>query len=1119
MKRYGISFLFMVSAFMTILVFGDRTFAAGLLSVSKDGSGTGVVKSQVSGIDCGTEDCNEDYASDDVVTLFALPDSGSYFAGWSGDCVSLALTCRVKMNAPKNVTATFVAGPPSPVTWSKTLGGGLTSGNHYLHAIQQTSDGGYIGAGSAYNAESYFDELYVVKLNQGGVVQWEKMYRISGGNLNKASSIQQTADGGYIVAGIVGYIIHSGPENIGYSQTNVWILKLNDTGNVEWEYTYDASANDDVSSIQQTSDGGYVFAGSCYSEINSSDDFCITKIDSGGGIVWQKLYGGNSADGARAVSQTRDGGYIVSGYTYSFVSPPYYDSDAWVLKLYSSGEIEWQKLFGNGNTSYDEARSVYQTHDDGYVVAGTLLDSFWVVKLDSSGGRDWETTFAGSYFSGANSVQQTYDGGVIVAGSKDYSIWIMKLNNADGQHVWQKTYDLSLSDDAYAIQQTSDGGFIVAGGYREDESDRHIQVLKLDGNGDIGGCPVNYILPTDITGIGPDYAAPTTYVYAQDVTPTVTANTETVTTAYLPSSNVCSDFYYTLDVSIIGTGSGTVRSSELSAPYIDCCWGCAEPVCSSSYPANAFVTLTAIPDESSTFAGWLGDCSGSWLCSLRMDGDKYVQAVFILNSYTVSTVKNQGGNISPGAAVVNHGGMVSFWILPETGYHIGSVSGCGGAFTDNPTLYRTGPVTSNCTVSATFALNTYTVGTETIGRGTISPDGAVIQSGETAQFTILPDAGYHIQSVTGCGGVLSGSQMTVKAKKKKKKLLQALSGMTYTTGAVTEDCTVSAVFEIDAYIVNASAALGGSIDPMGAITVNYGGTPTFTIMPDPGYHIKSVNGTCGGLLDGNTYTTNPVTGNCTVQASFEINEYVVSTSAGQGGLIDPASAKVTHGNTAQFTITPATGYHILSVSGCGGTLSESPVTVKAKKKKKKVAQAISGFAYTTGPVTESCTVAATFEIDTYIVTAEAGTGGSISPSSAVVNYGGNAVFTVTPDDRYHILSVSGCGGTLEGDRYTTDIISGDCNVTAIFAADTYSLTIVKSGTGNGTISAPGLTCNADACAGEYEYGTRIVLRIQTDAGSRIADIKIDGISIGAVNTITFKQLTAGHSIEIIFEPL
>ena len=358
------------------------------------------------------------------------------------------------------------------------------------------------------------------------------------------------------------------------------------------------------------------------------------------------------------------------------------------------------------------------------------------------------------------------------------------------------------------------------------------------------------------------------------------------------------------------------------------------------------------------------------------------------------------------------------------------------------------------------------------------------------------------------------------AKKKKKGKVKALAVTTYTTGPITENCTVTATFELDTYTVTASAGPGGSISPSGATTVNHGGTPVFTVTPDPGYHITGVDGTCGGSLDGNTYTANSVTGDCTVQASFAANEYTVSTSAGPNGGISPASVQVLYGNTAQFTITPDTGYHVVSVNGCGGALSQSSLKAVAKKKKKgkgKV-KALAASMYATGPITEICTVTATFEIDTYTVTAEAGEGGSIDPSNTTVNYGDTAQFTVTPDPGYRILTVTGCGGSLDGNTYTTGPITENCTVSSSFEAF-YIVTILKSGNGNGAIIAQGLACEGNACSGEYTDGTRVMVNVQPEAGFRVADVRIDGVPIGAMNTLTFKRLTGNHTVEILFAPL
>ena len=205
MKRIPVHIFFfgVVCFFLFLIVNPHHAVGAPVnLSVSKTGSGT-VISTIPAGINCdtGNTDCNEMYEEGTIITLTAMPDAGYHFGGWTAGCVSEALSCKVALNAATNVHATFTLGPPSPVTWSKSLGGGLTS-NQYLYAIQQTSDGGYIGAGRAYNTVSYYDEFYVVKLFEDGSVDWERMYSLPL-YMNKASSIQQTAEGGYIVAGSV----------------------------------------------------------------------------------------------------------------------------------------------------------------------------------------------------------------------------------------------------------------------------------------------------------------------------------------------------------------------------------------------------------------------------------------------------------------------------------------------------------------------------------------------------------------------------------------------------------------------------------------------------------------------------------------------------------------------------------------------------------------------------------------------------------------------------------------------------------------------------------------------------------------------------------------------------
>jgi alpha-tubulin suppressor-like RCC1 family protein/Leucine-rich repeat (LRR) protein len=221
------------------------------LSITMPGSGTGLVKSQVNGISCGVN-CSNNYISGTVVQLTAIPNPGSYFSGWSGDACShnFSLTCLVTVDSAKAVTATFTSGPPTVSTWAKTFGG---SNDNLVHSIQQTSDGGYIVAGKTFSTSGGKSFYWVFKLDKSGNVLWNKTYGAT--TDDEAFSIQQTSDGGYIVAGNTqGFGTHLGAP---------WVLKLDQDGKVQWQKTYDGagSGNDEPRSIQQTSDGGYILAG------------------------------------------------------------------------------------------------------------------------------------------------------------------------------------------------------------------------------------------------------------------------------------------------------------------------------------------------------------------------------------------------------------------------------------------------------------------------------------------------------------------------------------------------------------------------------------------------------------------------------------------------------------------------------------------------------------------------------------------------------------------------------------------------------------------------------------------------------------------------------------------
>jgi len=362
--------------------------------------------------------------------------------------------------------------------WFKHYGGASSDTGQF---IQQTSDGGYIVAGYTQSYSHGQDDFAIYKLNSSGSKVWFKHY--GGSNNDYGRFIQQTSDGGYIVSGETNSFTHGNYD--------CSIYKLDSSGSKTWFKHYGGGMSDYAYSIQQISDGSYVTAGLSYSYTYGSADFACYKLDSSGNKEGFKHYGGASDDRALSLQQTSDGGYIVAGSTNSFT---YGDSDFAIYKLDSEGNKVWFKHYGGTNT--EKGYFIQQTSDGGYIIAGYTNSytyggyDFAIYKLNSSGNKVWFKHYGGANNDYAYSIQQTSDGGYIVAGqtssythgATDFAIY--KLDSS-GNKTWFKHYGGANNDFANCIQQTSDGGYIVAGStksytYGSDD----FAIYKLDSNGD-----------------------------------------------------------------------------------------------------------------------------------------------------------------------------------------------------------------------------------------------------------------------------------------------------------------------------------------------------------------------------------------------------------------------------------------------------------------------------------------------------------------------------------------------------------------------------------------------------------------------------------------------------------
>ncbi len=307
------------------------------------------------------------------------------------------------------------------VQWAKTY---EVMDFEYASSVQQTSDGGYIVAGLTTHFRGNLDIL-LIKTDANGNIIWAKTYE--GTNYEYVYSVQQTSDGGYIVAGLTG--------SFGAGESDIFLIKTDAKGNIQWAKTYGGTNDDEVSSVQQTSDGGYIVAGQTNSFGVGGYDIFLIKTDAKGNVRWAKTYGGKGSEWASSVRQTADGGYIVAGYTTSFGAG---EGDIFLIKTDANGNIIWAKTYGginNDGASSVQQTSDGGYIVAGWTNSfGAGEREIFLIKTDAKGNIQWAKTYGGASDDGAFLVQQTSDGGYILAsttisfGAGEGDIFLIKTN-------------------------------------------------------------------------------------------------------------------------------------------------------------------------------------------------------------------------------------------------------------------------------------------------------------------------------------------------------------------------------------------------------------------------------------------------------------------------------------------------------------------------------------------------------------------------------------------------------------------------------------------------------------------------------------------------------------------
>ena len=400
------------------------------------------------------------------------------------------------------------------IDWVRTFGG---SNEETARSVIQTQDGGLAVIGFTNSNDGditdktlLVNDFWVLKLDREGNIEWQQTYGGSGDDRGQA--IVQTADGGYALAGYSMSADGDGSNNEGFHDN--WVIKLDASGNIQWEKSFGFAGHDHAYDIVQTSDGGYFVSG--FLDVTGSNgegdsgrssftahgvgEFWANKLDANGNLEWRRFFGGTNNDRAFAVTLADDGGFVLSGASESEdfdISNSNGSYDFWVLKLDMEGTLVWERALGG--SGIETAESIVKTNDRSYLVVGktnstdgdisrTIGNSdLWITKINDGGKMVWEKSLGGTEFENAESIIALDDGGYLITGNSrsndvdvsenfgENDIWIVKID-ATGSLIWEKSLGGTRIDFGFDAVETVDGDIIIVG--ETASSDHHITQNK-----------------------------------------------------------------------------------------------------------------------------------------------------------------------------------------------------------------------------------------------------------------------------------------------------------------------------------------------------------------------------------------------------------------------------------------------------------------------------------------------------------------------------------------------------------------------------------------------------------------------------------------------------------------
>jgi len=375
------------------------------------------------------------------------------------------------------------------------------------HFVEQTKDGGYILTGWTESRQEGSD-VFLAKCDRDGNRLWMKTYQ--GNGYSDSHCVQEVKGGGFIIVGET-------KSKYGYDH-DVYVVRTDEKGGQLWSKTFGGTHCDYAWAVQQTKDGGFIVAGGTESYGAGIYDVYLIKLDSAGNEIWEKTYGGTGSDCAYAVRQLDDGGYLVAGNTESFgaVKP-----DVYLLRTDGNGKMLWQKTYGGKGSDYgwsllkDEDGGYLIAGEKEIVSDPGGGFAAYLIKTDQDGNKLWEKTYAIKSGSSFYAISQANDGGFIQTGKKEstrggYDLYVVKTDR-NGALVWEKTIAGSGSNSGYRILQAKDGSYAVVGkkGIAK-SSGSDILLLKLQSESNRN---ISFLLSLGITAAFIVAASTTAYLY------------------------------------------------------------------------------------------------------------------------------------------------------------------------------------------------------------------------------------------------------------------------------------------------------------------------------------------------------------------------------------------------------------------------------------------------------------------------------------------------------------------------------------------------------------------------------------------------------------------------------